>query len=201
MLDDFILHVCNFLDKFLNPIIVLLMLLEIVLFIVTEYKMINICREVNKLNKPLTKNKVTNRLGSKMFQRNKEINSNISWDDFEECIKQYQREWKYYSWFSLSIQLFTLLGILGTVAGLYIALKNGALNGDNLYEGVGLALSSTVLGILLAVVFKSLDILFLSKLINDIDGGIELFEKSYKAMNDDVIHQTLAANKNDFQED
>ena len=74
-----------------------------------------------------------------------------------------------YSAFSMCIQLFTLLGILGTVAGLYISM-----NADqNIYEGVEFALSSTVLGIIFAVFYKFCDILFVSIFINYIEDGID----------------------------
>ena len=74
-----------------------------------------------------------------------------------------------------------LLGILGTVTGLFVAMNGNAdwSNAQNLFEGVSFALSSTVLGILFAVIFKVVDIIFCSRYLNYIDDGVDRFRESY----------------------
>ena len=62
------------------------------------------------------------------------------------------------------------------MAGLYLAMSNG----EDMYEGVELALSTTVLGILFAVIYKVADIVITSALINYIEDGINRYEKIYK---------------------
>ena len=97
--------------------------------------------------------------------------------------KNIKKACRYITWFFLFIQLFPLLGILGTVAGLYIAMNTNdgterLFAGEGLYTGDGLALSSTVLGIFFAILFKVVDI-FLSNAVNKIDDNIDRYEKSY----------------------
>ena len=64
---------------------------------------------------------------------------------------------------------------------LFVAMNGNAdwSNAQNLFEGVSFALSSTVLGILFAVIFKSVDILFCSRYLNYIDDGVDRFRESY----------------------
>ena len=70
----------------------------------------------------------------------------LNWDEFDEFCEKYQEDSIIISRFSLVIQLFPLLGILGTVAGLYYAMNSnqGMQNAQDMYEGVRLALSSTI---------------------------------------------------------
>ncbi len=111
-----------------------------------------------------------------------ELKSNHNWDEFDQFLEDYQRQGCWYSAFSLTIQIFTLLGILGTVAGLYIAMKNG----EDMYHGVELALSTTILGILFAVIYKIVDIIIVSTCINYIEDGISRYEKIYRVDSEDA---------------
>ena len=87
------------------------------------------------------------------------------WKEFDKFCDDYQNDSMLFSSVSLIIQIFPLLGILGTVTGLFVAMNGNAdwSNAQNLFEGVSFALSSTVLGILFAVIFKSVDILFVRR--------------------------------------
>ena len=83
------------------------------------------------------------------------------------------------------IQLFTLLGILGTVAGLFISLRHmeNISQSKELLDGVKFALSSTILGIILAVIYKFFDIIIGSVWVNYIDDGITIFKNNYREDN------------------
>lgn len=76
------------------------------------------------------------------------------------------------------IPLFPLLGILGTVAGLMTMVDPSAKdNLQNLYVGMGSALSTTLYGLIAAIVLKFADALFNSRIINDVDVMIDDFDK------------------------
>lgn len=76
------------------------------------------------------------------------------------------------------IPLFPLLGILGTVAGLMTMVDPSAKdNLQNLYIGMGSALSTTLYGLIAAIVLKFTDALFASRIINDVDVMIDDFDK------------------------
>lgn len=76
------------------------------------------------------------------------------------------------------IPLFPLLGILGTVAGLMTMVDPSAKDSlQNLYMGVGSALSTTLYGLIAAIILKFTDALFTSRIINDVDVMIDDFDK------------------------
>ena len=108
------------------------------------------------------------------------------WEEYMNFRKDYQNQIGIYEIFSSLIQIFTLLGILGTVAGLHIALNAAASEGQSVYEGVGFVLSSTIFGIIDAVTFKILDILFTTPKANYIEDGIDVFEKDYGVLSDEA---------------
>lgn len=200
-MDSIVKGICHFIDIFLNPVIIIVAIVEIFFMIKALVVLIKIYINIDKLNAPeKRKSKGAKFILGGKYQEVKETYETKSWDEFEDCMKYYQDKGVWYSWYALTVQLFTLLGILGTVAGLFLALESGELNGDNLYQGVSLALSSTVLGILITIIFKSIDIIVFSKLVYHIDSGIEIFEKSYKAMQDSVFHQTVEARSNSNEE-
>ena len=150
-----ILAVSWFLAKILNPVIVILAIVEAVLMIMAYNKMIALKKYTVKVKK--------------------------DWKEFDNFCDDYQNDSMLFSSVSLIIQIFPLLGILGTVTGLFVAMNGNAdwSNAQNLFEGVSFALSSTVLGILFAVIFKFVDILFCSRYLNYIDDGVDRFRESY----------------------
>ena len=156
---------CKILDALINPAIYILAMVEFVLLCVSVWTLKGFRKRISDLNRDNIR-KVNL---SKRFQRD------------------YQKGSVYYSVFSLIIQLFTLLGILGTVVGLYIAMNNG----EDLYKGVGLALSTTINGILFAVIYKLADIGITATLLNFIDDGMDIFVDSYKADSDDATRSAM----------
>ncbi len=75
---------------------------------------------------------------------------------------------EYVAWTQL-ITLFPMLGILGTVMGLIFG---GSLNNiDQLVSGLGMALWTTLLGLLFAIGLKAYDSISLGRLINNIDAA------------------------------
>ena len=184
-----ILGICQGLDKILNIGIVALACYEFYLLVKSATQLGKMKHKIDNLNNPKMKR-------GKSFRKKKgEIETQYDapvkrWDDLEEFLKEYQEKMKTYTKFSMIIQLFTLLGILGTVAGLYVAMQdmNAA---ENLFDGVRFALSSTVLGIISAVVFKIFDILLAANYVSYIDEGIELYEKDYNINSSDAVHEII----------
>ena len=159
-----ILAVSWFLAKILNPVIVILAIVEAVLMIMAYNKMIALKKRIDALNGETPGKQVKK-----------------DWKEFDNFCDDYQNDSMLFSSVSLIIQIFPLLGILGTVTGLFVAMNGNAdwSNAQNLFEGVSFALSSTVLGILFAVIFKFVDILFCSRYLNYIDDGVDRFRESY----------------------
>lgn len=175
---------CEILDVITNPAIIVTALIEFVLLCVSVWILTRLRYRITRLNKKELVNRGKSRKEARgKVTRRIELESRRDWDEFDRFLEDYQREGCWYSAFSLIIQIFTLLGILGTVAGLYLAMSNG----EDMYEGVELALSTTVLGILFAVIYKVADIVITSALINYIEDGINRYEKIYKVDSEDAM--------------
>lgn len=174
---------CTVLDKVTNPVIIAVAIFEFVLMSVSIWIMAQFRIRIWKLNRKEIKKSNTAKKQSKgKVEKTIELESNHNWEEFDQFLEDYQKKGCWYSAFSLIIQIFTLLGILGTVAGLYLAMKNG----QDMYSGVELALSTTILGILCAVIYKVADIFIVSVFINYIEDGINRYEKIYKIDSEDA---------------
>ncbi len=179
---------CKILDALINPAIYILAMVEFVLLCVSVWTLKGFRKRISDLNRDnIRKVNLSKTKGKREVRKTVEITESRSWDDFERFQRDYQKGSVYYSVFSLIIQLFTLLGILGTVVGLYIAMNNG----EDLYKGVGLALSTTINGILFAVIYKLADIGITATLLNFIDDGMDIFVDSYKADSDDATRSAM----------
>lgn len=173
---------CLFLDAVINPTIILVALIELFFLVRSVSLLVKFRTRITRLNskkivRPTTSKKDEGKLTTTM-----ELELTQNWDEFDQFLEEYQNKGWWYSAFSLIIQIFTLLGILGTVAGLYIAMSNG----EDMYKGVEMALSTTILGILFAVLYKIADIFVVSFLINYIEDGVNRYEKIYQVKNDDA---------------
>lgn len=183
----FFLALCTLLSNILNPIILILMIFELGLGVIVGWQLVHLKREINRLNASGRRaNQRTLRKGRGQLTTTFESITEKDWNDFDAFLGLYQRDLVTCNFFSLLIQIFPLLGILGTVAGLYIAINSG----QDIYEGVKFALSSTVYGIMAAVLFKIVDIIFTARFLNYIDDGIDRFEKNYH-----IVSQEAQADK------
>ena len=179
---------CKILDAVINPAIYMLAIVEFVLLCVSVWTLKGFKKRISDLNRDnIRKVRLSKTKGKREVSKTIETTKSRNWDDFERFQRDYQKGSVYYSVFSLIIQLFTLLGILGTVVGLYIAMNNG----EDLYKGVGLALSTTINGILFAVIYKLFDIGITATLLNFIDDGMDIFVDSYKADSDDATRSAM----------
>ena len=181
-MNQIILAAAGLLDRYLNTVIVLLGFVEIGLFFAALFRLHHCKRTIEELNRnpDLRKIKVTRE--RRHIEKEYASTLDVSWEEFDDFCGLYQKRMIVYSMFSLGIQIFPLLGILGTVAGLFISLQSmeGIPNSELLFDGVRFALSSTILGIVAAVIFKFFDIFLNSVYVNYIDDGIARFQDNYR---------------------
>lgn len=173
---------CDILKNHTNELIFLLAILEIILGVCSFWCLLRLRHRIRKLNKANMKNiEKARKLGNGNISKDSTYTLERNWDEFDDFLKDYQKQSIIYSTFSLLIQIFTLLGILGTVSGLYIAMYDK----QDIYTGVEFALSSTILGIIFAIVFKIVDIVFEAYFINYIEDGIARYESGYNVYNEE----------------
>lgn len=174
------LVLCQILNFTLNILIVLLAVFELVfLFLQSLRRLSALSERVGDLVHE-RKSTILERLRPHAFKKTSTKEKEWDYEKFDELREEYEKTEKYYSGFTLVIQLFPLLGILGTVAGLFIAINSG----QDIYDGVKFALSSTVFGIIFAVVFKVMDIFLVVRYVNPIDYNMDRFEKNYQEYKD-----------------
>ena len=178
---DFFIDLCDFLYNYLNKIIIGLAFVELILFVISLILLVyNRTSFKNLLAQKITvadKEKDQSNYREQIIRETK-----VDQEVFNQKLNNYQLvTCVWYSVFSLIIQLFTLLGILGTVAGLFSALQNwkDLSKAQEMYDKIGFALSSTVLGLIFALLFKLGDIFLSSVFINYIDEKIDRFEKKF----------------------
>jgi len=178
------LAICKFLAATLNVCIILLAGVELFFAIVSGIKLFKLKKDVNNVNS-LTIRRLgrPRKSGKGRVVTTSEVVKDMDYHaDLDLIREEYQHTESWYTAFSLVIQLFPLLGILGTVAGLYQAMNEQT----DMYSGVGFALSSTVIGIIWAIVYKIVDIVFTSRAINYIDEGLDIYEKNYQIDKEDA---------------
>ena len=171
------LGLCKFLAATLNTCIILLAGVELFFAVISGIKLFKLKARVISINsiqiRRLGKPK---RTGKARVTTTAEVVKDMDYHQDMDIVKEeYQNTESWYTAFSLVIQLFPLLGILGTVAGLYQAMNEQT----DMYTGVGFALSSTVIGIIWAIIYKIVDIIFTARAINYIDEGLDIYEKNY----------------------
>lgn len=175
-MENIIIILCEVLASSLNIIIGLLFLVEIVFAVISGKKLYSLKKNVDSLYRFHVKVEGKRiKDGKHKLSQTNEVVHDMDYERFDEIRVEYQKTERWYSLFTLIIQLFPLLGILGTVAGLYIAITDEM----NIYAGVKFALSSTVYGILFSVIAKIADIIFVACFVNVIDKNMERYEKNY----------------------
>ena len=88
---------------------------------------------------------------------------------------------KKYTWYANFTAIFPLLGILGTVAALV------TYSDETMMENFTVALSTTLLGVLCAIVFKGIDAEIsgpLDVIIEDADSVIQEYEREKRGSNE-----------------
>ena len=182
-MDGIILGLSRFLATgTLNCLILIIAVIETIFIIQAYPKMKSLKERIDKLNGTSSVKKVLRGKDDRKLETETIVTSLKDWSEFDAFCDDYQNDSVLFSRISLIIQVFPLLGILGTVTGLFIAMNANAdwSNAAFLFEGVRFALSSTVLGILFAVLFKFVDIFFSARFLGYIDDGIDRFRENYR---------------------
>lgn len=176
------LNIAVFLKDALNVGIIGVGIIELFVMLAAWVRLAILKKDIGRLNRPSgrklkSKNKLGKRLKKEYTQEDE-----LDWEAFDDFCDKYQKDGIWYTLFSMIIQLFPLLGILGTVAGLYVALGNmeSISQSEQLLDGVKFALSSTILGIGFAIFFKLFDIIIGSVWVDYIDDGIVIFQNNYR---------------------
>ena len=181
MNNGIIILISQFLADYLNLFILALGVVELVIMLISVKKLYGLRCEIDRLNNP------ADRVLVGLFKRKKRVHQDyaienvLDWTEFDTFCNRYQNDIRYYTAFVMIIQHFTLLGILGTVCGLYISLinMNGLSESVKLFDGVKFALSSTILGIIMAVLYKTADTIICSGFVCYIEDGIVRFKNNY----------------------
>ena len=179
-----ILLIARILSRVLNPFIFLVGIIELCLMLKSWFELSRLKKRIDRLNGTNRVRRVFTSRDNEKHTKSIEYSSevNLDWDEFDRFCDDNQKQRIWYSAFAMIIQMFTLLGILGTVAGLFISLQAMDVipDANQLFDGVRFALSSTILGIILAVFFKIFDIILCAMYVNYIDDGIMRFDNNYK---------------------
>lgn len=185
MNDNLIMMIAEFLSRILDYGIMILGFVELIIMIIAWGKLVVLKKDIMELNNPSGRRLKSRSKKGKKVKKEYVQEDELDWTEFDDFCDRYQKEGVWYAVFSMIIQLFTLLGILGTVAGLYISLRNmeDISQSKQLLDGVKFALSSTILGIILAVFYKFFDIIIGSAWVNYIDDGITIFKNNYREDN------------------
>ncbi len=97
--------------------------------------------------------------------------------DMDDMRSEFDRRGSAYLVLSQMIPLFPMFGILGTVAGLMLAVPK---EGAGALMGLDIALSSTLWGLITAIVLKLVAAAFPAKLIYDIETMFEDYERKFR---------------------
>ena len=201
-MDSILTFISTVLAESLNWFIFFVAIVELAVMIISWRKLSALKKEIDDINK------VPDRMVKSLTHEHRRVSKTylmrsveLDWTRFDNFCNTYQKDSIWYSAFSMIIQLFTLLGILGTVCGLFLALRSGMnmQSPSQLYDGVKFALSSTILGIICAVVFKFFDIIISSGWVNYIDEGIVRFQNNYRE--DKVPQYTVSDEKKEEQKE
>lgn len=96
------------------------------------------------------------------------------WDDVNTFKGDYSDICAKYSTLASLVPVFPLMGILGTVAGLILQVETQ--NVDVIFAALNTAMSSTLYGLLAAIILKAVEAICISSKINRIDADLENFE-------------------------
>lgn len=194
------MDIIKFLNGIITPTIYMVAIAEFALMLVSAFIMFKFRTRIWKLNrKGIKRSKDAKKQGKGKVQKTYILETNHDWDEFDQFLEDYQKKGCWYSAFSMIIQLFTLLGILGTVVGLYDAMPSiaeaSAAGQSNMFSGIGFALETTILGIAFTVIYKVADIIIVSTLINYIEDGINRYEKIYKVDSEEAEKSVVVTNE------
>lgn len=130
------------------------------------------------------------RIGEAVTRRNKKYGVDQSDDSFvteddedaaitPDTIRKYESKFNkscaLHSVLSQLISVFPLMGILGTVAGLMSQVNAGDL--ENMLSSLDVALSSTFFALIFAIILKTADAVFPSRIIEDVEVMLDDFDK------------------------
>jgi len=103
-------------------------------------------------------------------------------EDLYPLKKEYNELISAYATWVQMIPIFPLLGILGTVSGLIVQVQ--AADAAAIYESLHVALSSTLYGLIAAIILKIVEVALVQKHINMIESMFSDYEIKYQDQRD-----------------
>ena len=114
----------------------------------------------------------------------------VQWEDTLRHIQEFNDIQVKYDMFEQFIPIFPLLGILGTVVGLVNALPEFSLDSGNPFEGLATALTTTICGLVVAILLRFFDSVKVSKEVNKMGLYFDSFEQSYQMTKDKLAQES-----------
>lgn len=166
-------------DKIIDPVILIFALVVLAMLIIVARKLSDHARLVSE---KLFSMKSTGVKQSRALDLKQRAMAVVKREDLYPLRKTYDEIYSQYNTWSQMIPIFPLLGILGTVAGLILQVMSQ--DAQLIYQSLHLALSSTLYGILAAIVLKIVEAACVQKHINDIDSMLSDYEIKYQDQRD-----------------
>ncbi|MCQ2402017.1 MAG: MotA/TolQ/ExbB proton channel family protein [Lachnospiraceae bacterium] len=163
--------IANLLGIIIDPII-------IAGFIVLLYFMIKIARTLKVKTREISD--IYHGKGGKNYVNKKShtlkqiATAEAKWDDVNTFKGEYSDICAEYSTCASLVPVFPLLGILGTVAGLILQVETQDVGA--IFSALNTALSSTLYGLLAAIILKAFESFAIASKMNHIDADLENFE-------------------------
>lgn len=166
-------------DKIINPVILIFALVVLVMLIIIAKKLSDHARLVSE---KLFSMKSTGVKQSRALDLKQRAMAVVKREDLYPLRKTYDEIYSQYNTWAQMIPIFPLLGILGTVAGLILQVSSQ--NADAIYASLHLALSSTLYGIIAAIILKIVEAAVVQKRVNEIDSMLSDYEIKYQDQRD-----------------
>ena len=159
-----IMGVYQFLSKYMNTGIIIAGVILLIFLIANHINLINHNRQIKAIMNWKNRTSSINKTTHEIVESDQELRATP--DDIREFETDFNRSCSLHEALSQLIPLFPLFGILGTVAGLILKLDPDG-GASVLYESMNLALRSTFVGLVFAIILKFYDAVGPSRTINE----------------------------------
>lgn len=160
----FIMGIYHFLSDYMNVGIVIAGIVLILLLVGNHISLINHHKQIHTIMNWKNRTSSLSKKTHEVVEDDQELRATP--DDIRELETAFNKSCSWHEALAQLIPLFPLFGILGTVAGLILKLSPDS-GSSVLYESMNLALQSTFLGLVFAIILKFYDALGPSRTINE----------------------------------
>ena len=166
--------VLQFISDYMNMIIIIFGLMIAMGLLVNGLSLSN---QKNRLEEVLErKNKIYRVKGDmKEIEEADDDNASITPDTIRKYETAFNKKCSWHGVLVQCIPIFPLLGILGTVAGLMLDVNANDVAG--MMDSLDVALTTTLFGLIFAIVLKFIEAVFPSRIIYDVEVMLDDFDK------------------------